>query len=711
MRPLVALLKWLTTERLPSTSCSTRTVATRRAGSAGGRQNAAYMPERRSTSRPLPDGAGHGRAEGARARRRRPSRGRAGMASPESRYAGIRSPGRTSPKRLEVTATPRRGAALGGRGQRREAEGVVEDAGVDGVGASGRRRCAARALRATRSSCDFGTPRVLAATSGSPRAELDERGEHRPRGPRSARGSRGRSRSSGLPRRGADLPSLGGRRMSIGARLWCACRATASSGSGPRRQRCRRRPCTRGIAAIQAELEVTPGLPARGRGGRRAGRGRARGCPTSTAPTSPFVTIDPDDVDGPRPGAAHRARRRRRLRRALRDRRRRGVRHRRRPGRPRGAPPRRDALRRRLQGAAAPEGALRGRRVAAARPGAPGAALDDPARRRRRAPRRRRSSGRGCARPPSCPTTAPRRCSTTAPPPRRWLLLKEVGAAAGRRARPPAAASRCRCPSRRSTSTDGHWHLTSASMLPVEEWNAQISLLTGFAAASLMVYARVGLLRTLPAARPARRAAPAPHRPRARHRVARRACSTPTSSAPSTRPAPSTPRWSWPAPGCCAAAAYVGFDGEVPADPQHAALASEYAHVTAPLRRLGDRYAGEVCVALCAGTDVPDWVLTRAARPAGRAAGLGARAPTPTSGRSSTSSRPALLAGPGRRGVRRGRHQHRREAPDAGHGHRAQPRRRGPGVRRRRRAAGHDVRVRLDSVDVETRKVRFTLCG
>jgi exoribonuclease R len=56
---------------------------------------------------------------------------------------------------------------------------------------------------------------------------------------------------------------------------------------------------------------------------------------------------------------------------------------------------------------------------------------------------------------------------------------------------------------------------------------------------------------------------------------------------------------------------YVAFDGETPADPVHAALASEYAHVTAPLRRLGDRYAGEICVALCAGTEVPDWVLTR----------------------------------------------------------------------------------------------------
>jgi exoribonuclease R len=51
----------------------------------------------------------------------------------------------------------------------------------------------------------------------------------------------------------------------------------------------------------------------------------------------------------------------------------------------------------------------------------------------------------------------------------------------------------------------------------------------------------------------------------------------------------------------------------MPADPIHAALASEYAHVTAPLRRLGDRYAGEICVALCAGTDIPGWVSARLA--------------------------------------------------------------------------------------------------
>ena len=55
-------------------------------------------------------------------------------------------------------------------------------------------------------------------------------------------------------------------------------------------------------------------------------------------------------------------------------------------------------------------------------------------------------------------------------------------------------------------------------------------------------------------------------------------------------------------------AAYCAFSGGVPNDVEHAALAIEYAHVTAPLRRLVDRYSGEICVALCADRPVPDWV-------------------------------------------------------------------------------------------------------
>ena len=56
-------------------------------------------------------------------------------------------------------------------------------------------------------------------------------------------------------------------------------------------------------------------------------------------------------------------------------------------------------------------------------------------------------------------------------------------------------------------------------------------------------------------------------------------------------------------------AGYCAFSGGVPNEAEHAALAIEYAHVTAPLRRLVDRYAGEICVALCADRPVPDWVL------------------------------------------------------------------------------------------------------
>jgi exoribonuclease R len=56
-------------------------------------------------------------------------------------------------------------------------------------------------------------------------------------------------------------------------------------------------------------------------------------------------------------------------------------------------------------------------------------------------------------------------------------------------------------------------------------------------------------------------------------------------------------------------AGYTPFHGELPADPLHAAVASPYAHVTAPLRRLADRYATEVCLCLQDGREVPDFVL------------------------------------------------------------------------------------------------------
>ena len=151
------------------------------------------------------------------------------------------------------------------------------------------------------------------------------------------------------------------------------------------------------------------------------------------------------------------------------------------------------------------------------------------------------------------------------------------------------------------------WSLQFRTMLPVEAWNAQISLLTGMAAASLMVYARVGLLRTLPP--------PDPGDVQRLHRTAH--------ALGIDWPAeqlypdfirsldPSKPNHAAMVIACTRllrGSGYVGFDGEVPAQPEHSALASEYAHVTAPLRRLADRYASEVCVALCTGDEVPGWV-------------------------------------------------------------------------------------------------------
>ena len=84
--------------------------------------------------------------------------------------------------------------------------------------------------------------------------------------------------------------------------------------------------------------------------------------------------------------------------------------------------------------------------------------------------------------------------------------------------------------------------------------------------------------------------------------------------------------------------------------PAHFAVAAPYAHATAPLRRLQDRYVAECCLAACAGTPAPDWV--RAALPdlpAAMAAGAHARA-TRSSAASSTSSR--RCCSPGREGER-----------------------------------------------------------
>jgi exoribonuclease R len=185
-------------------------------------------------------------------------------------------------------------------------------------------------------------------------------------------------------------------------------------------------------------------------------------------------------------------------------------------------------------------------------------------------------------------------------------LLKEVGELRLQRERARGGVS-LPLPEQEVDTSGPEWTLTYRELLPVEEWNAQMSLLTGFAAAALMMYARVGFLRTLP-----------PPDPRDVQRLHRTAHALGIDW-PAELLYPDFIRTLDPAKPQHAAmisactrllrgSGYVAFDGEIPADPRHHALNAEYAHVTAPLRRLGDRYASEICVALCAGTDVPDWV-------------------------------------------------------------------------------------------------------
>ncbi|WP_370289839.1 RNB domain-containing ribonuclease [Nocardioides sp.] len=149
--------------------------------------------------------------------------------------------------------------------------------------------------------------------------------------------------------------------------------------------------------------------------------------------------------------------------------------------------------------------------------------------------------------------------------------------------------------------------LVFREQLPVEGWNAQVSLLTGMAAAAMMVRGRIGLLRTLPL--------PDPRDVERLRRVARGLrIDWPTGlDYPEfvRRLDPTRPEHQAMTVACTRllrGSAYVAFDGELPEHTRHEAIAAEYAHVTAPLRRLGDRYTGEVCVSLCAGEPVPDWV-------------------------------------------------------------------------------------------------------
>lgn len=188
-----------------------------------------------------------------------------------------------------------------------------------------------------------------------------------------------------------------------------------------------------------------------------------------------------------------------------------------------------------------------------------------------------------------------------------WAVLREIGELRRQREQSRGGVS-LPLPEQEVSVVDDRWVLAFRARLPLEDWNEQISLLTGMAAAYLMVQAKVGLLRTLPP--------PDPHAIERLHVTAR----VLGIAWPPGLDYPGFIRSLDPAKDVHVAmltacttllrgAGYAAFDGALPAQSTHSALAAQYTHATAPLRRLVDRYTGEVCVALCAKQPVPGWAL------------------------------------------------------------------------------------------------------
>jgi exoribonuclease R len=274
-------------------------------------------------------------------------------------------------------------------------------------------------------------------------------------------------------------------------------------------------------------------------------------------------------------------------------------------------------------------------------------------------------------------------------------LLQEQAAARG--------AIELGTPEQEVVRTDGGgWTLVSRAPLPVEGWNAQISLLTGRVAARLMLDGGVGLLRTLPQARPEdvarlRRLAPAlgvdwPADAGAGRVLAGLDLADPRHLA-----------FLEEAVALLRGAAYTPLDGDPPPDAGHAGVGAPYAHVTAPLRRLVDRFGTEVCLALAAGRE-PDPAV-RAALPELPALMAASDRRTRAVERAVVDATEAWLL-TGREGE-----EFDAVVVDADEG-------RGtvvltdPAVRARCTGAGLEpgsrVRVRLEEADVARRSVRFT---
>lgn len=144
-------------------------------------------------------------------------------------------------------------------------------------------------------------------------------------------------------------------------------------------------------------------------------------------------------------------------------------------------------------------------------------------------------------------------------------------------------------------------------LLPVERWNAQVSLMTGMEAANLMLRAKRGILRTMPQP-------PAGDVSRFRKEV--RAIGEEWAEGEHygaflrrlDRSKPTTLAILQTARRLFRGAGYdVLHDGSDASELEQAAIGAPYAHTTAPLRRLVDRYVLVHCEAIANGREIPQW--------------------------------------------------------------------------------------------------------
>lgn len=172
-----------------------------------------------------------------------------------------------------------------------------------------------------------------------------------------------------------------------------------------------------------------------------------------------------------------------------------------------------------------------------------------------------------------------------------------------------------RIPSQRvRRNGDGRYELVIEPRHPVMDYNSEISLLTGMCAGQMMVSAGQGPLRTL---RPAGDGAEEMFRQEARALGYRLADDDHVGHflAGVDADAPAGMAVMREAQKLLRGAGYGLVDdggAEV-----HAGIGGYYAHVTAPLRRLIDRFAAEYCLAISGGYEPPAWATQTVAQAAG----------------------------------------------------------------------------------------------